>query len=184
MSRIHGSPLSVRRPRGVTLIESVIVMAIVSLGLALGLPSFRSLVEQQRTQTAMHLLSAGFASARIAAVSGNTLVTVCPSNGLGGCRSGSDWSQGWLIFRDPRGTGQPASAAAIVREESASLDSSLRFVSTQGRPRIRFLPDGRSAGSNITVTLCRGGESLGQVVVNNLGRVRSTRPGDSKYCAG
>ncbi|MFT3761975.1 MAG: Tfp pilus assembly protein FimT/FimU [Pseudoxanthomonas sp.] len=175
--------VSVRRPRGITLVESFVAMAVVSLGLAFGLPSFRSLVEKQRAQTAMHLLGAGFASARMAAVSGRVPVTVCPSDGRGACRGDADWSKGWLVFRDPRGLGQPANAAAVLRDEGASLGSSLRFVSTRGRPRIRFLPDGRSAGSNITVTLCRSGEALGQVVVNNLGRVRSTRPGDSAYCA-
>jgi len=53
----------------------------------------------------------------------------------------------------------------------------LRVVSTTGRQQLRYLPDGRSAGTNLTISICNPkGELLGAVIVNNMGRARSERP--------
>lgn len=158
-------------------------MAIAAIVVAAGLPSFGGLVERQRSQTALHLLGTHFAMARIAAVTYNTPVSVCPSNGDGYCRTDSDWSHGWLMYRNPDRAKQPTGPGDVLRQETPSLNPSLRFVSTAGRQQIHFLPDGRSAGSNLTVTLCRDDVALGQVVVNNAGRVRTASGGDSGYCA-
>ena len=56
------------------------------------------------------------------------------------------------------------------------------MVSSAGRPQLRYLPDGRSSGSNLRVRLCRDDTLLGQVIVNNVGRVRSESASGSKPC--
>lgn len=171
------------RLRGFTLIEACVTLAILVILAAVGLPSFAQLAERQRTQTALHLLSSHFAAARMAAITYGIPTGVCPGDDHGRCRIDSDWSGGWLIYQSPGSARQPTSPDDVLRVEQAAVHPSLRFVSSAGRQQIRFLPDGRSAGSNLTITLCRDSRALGQVVVNNAGRTRTALSGNSRYCA-
>lgn len=159
-------------------------MAISAIVVAIGVPSYRSMVESQRVSSTMHLLTAYMASARGTAISYRIPTVVCPSNRAGSCRMDGDWSQGWLMFFDADGNRQPDAREDILRDENTPLHPSLRLVSSSGRPQLRYLPDGRSAGSNISVRLCRGNVLLGQVIVNNVGRVRSEKASGSKPCGG
>lgn len=176
-SRIHGQA-------GLSLVEALVVMAISAILLAIGVPSYRGMVENQRASSTMHLLTAFMASARGTAISYRIPTVVCPSNRAGGCRMDGDWSQGWLMFFDADGNRQPDAREDILRDENAALHPSLRLVSSTGRPQLRYLPDGRSAGSNISVRICRHEVLLGRVIVSNVGRVRSEKASGSKPCDG
>jgi len=169
---------------GFSLIEALTAMAITTIGLAVGVPSFQGMSERARVSSAMHLLTAHMASARSTAITYRIPTVVCPSNRSGGCRTDGDWSQGWLMFFDKDGNRRPDTREDILRDENAPIHPSLRILSSAGRPQLRYLPDGRSSGSNLTVRLCREGELLAQVVVNNAGRVRSETTSGSKPCMG
>ena len=169
---------------GFSLVEALTVMAITTIGLLVGVPSFQGMSERARVSSAMHLLTAHMASARSTAITYRIPTVVCPSNRSGGCRTDGDWSQGWLMFFDKDGNRQPDVREDILRDENAPIHPSLRILSSTGRPQLRYLPDGRSSGSNITVRLCREDELLAQIIVNNAGRVRSETISGSKPCAG
>jgi type IV fimbrial biogenesis protein FimT len=151
-------------------------MAIAAIGLVVGVPSYQNVVESQRASSAMHLLSAHMASARTTAITYRIPTVVCPSNLAGGCRGDGDWSQGWLMFFDPDGNRRPDTLQDILRDENAPVHPSIRIVSSPGRPQLRYTPDGRSYGSNLSVRVCRDEHLLGRLVVNNLGRVRTEKP--------
>ena len=170
--------------RGFSLIEAMVVMAVAAILLAVGVPSYQGMTERTRINSAMHLLSAHMASARNTAISYRIPTVVCPSNLAGGCRTDGDWSHGWLMFFDPDGNRQPDLPQDILRDENAPIHPSLRIVTSSGRLQLRYLPDGRSAGSNLTVRLCREDTLLGRVIVNNGGRVRSERASGSTPCMG
>ena len=185
LARAHerAAPLAACRPtRGFTLLEAVTVMAIAVITVTVGVPSYQGMIESQRASSAMHLLTAHIASARMTAISYRVPTVVCPSDRAGGCRLDGDWSHGWLMFFDPDGNRQPDSRQDILRDENAPIHRSLRIVSSKGRPQLRYLPDGRSSGSNISVRLCREGTLLGRVIVNNVGRVRSEKATGSGPC--
>lgn len=170
------------RQNGVTLIEAVVTMSVLAICTAIAIPSYRTLIQRQRIDAAMHLLTAHMASARMTAISLRSPTVVCPSNGHGACRQDSDWTHGWLMFLDRDGNRRPDDLLDVLRDERAPTDPAMRILSSSGRQQLRYLPDGRSSGSNLTVRLCYEGQLRGQIVVNNAGRIRSARPSGSLPC--
>lgn len=177
------NPPSPRKVEGMTLIELLTGMAIAVICLSLGIPSYRHLMDRQRTDTAVHGLTSYLASARATAITHHKITTVCPTNGTEPvCTDDGDWSHGWLMFLDADGNHQPDGTEDILRNEVAPLSGALTMRSSAGRPQVRYLPDGRSAGSNITVRVCAEQSLMGEVIVNNMGRIRAMRPNGSRPC--
>ncbi|TMN24909.1 prepilin-type N-terminal cleavage/methylation domain-containing protein [Pseudoxanthomonas sp. X-1] len=169
--------------RGFTLVESLVVMAVASIGLAVGVPSYNALMRHQREAATTNLLSSFLASARSTAISYRIPTVVCPSLDKKECRDDSDWTQGWIMFFDPDGNRRPDLPEDLLRVEWAPSDPDLRIISTDGRPKITFLANGSAAGTNLTIRLCRGATSNAAVIVNQSGRTRVEKPRTSKGCA-
>lgn len=173
------------RTGGFTLVETALTTAILALLAALSIPALGALLERHRAGAAMGTLSTQMQLARMAAITYRRPAVLCPSADGRSCSGGTDWSGGWMLFLDRDGNHRPDAADEILRVESDSGRPGLRLVGTTGRPRIRYLPDGRSAGSNVTISVCSAkGELLGAVIVNNMGRPRSFRPAAPAPCPG
>lgn len=170
------------RSRGYTFVEITIVTAIIGMLSTVALPAMRNVYERQQLSGALHALSAQFASARSSAITLGTNISVCPSVGDGRCTGEFDWSDGWIMYLDPNKLGQPDTADAILRQETSPVRAPIKLQSSTGRRFIRFLPDGRSAGTNLRVKVCKSERLLGEVVVNNLGRIRSARSVGTEIC--
>lgn len=166
-----------RRHAGFTLIELVMTMTIAATIAAVSLPAMAQFIEHQRTSSAMEALTAHMQLARMTAVSRNSRAVLCPTRDGNHCDAGIDWSLGWMLFTDEDGNHQPDSGNDILRADVQPASTHLRITSNTGRQQLRYLPDGTSAGSNLTLSICSArGELLGQVIVNNAGRPRSDRP--------
>ena len=171
--------MQARTAVGFTLLEALIAISVLVTLIVIGLPSFNGMIERQRVSSAAHVLSTHFAAARSTAVSQRLPVTVCPSDDGLRCRETGDWTQGWILYRDPTRAPQPAATTAVLRWEHRPATGRIHLTSSAGRPLLRFLPDGRSAGTNLRVRICSGTHLMAEVVVNNQGRVRSSRkPGE------
>ncbi len=169
-------PLSVLhtfRQRGMTLVEVVVTLGIMSIIAAIAMPPFGRLLELARVRTAVSDLSTDLALARINAISHNRSYILCPSDDGVLCRADGRWDGGWIGFH---GKGSqpvvPASGPSTVRQRRGD---GIRMVSGAGRPYVRYLPDGRNAGTNLTVNVCARERLAARVVVNNAGRIRSER---------
>jgi type IV fimbrial biogenesis protein FimT len=169
-----------RRQRGLTLIEAIVTMTVLAICTAIAVPSYQALIRRQRVDATMHLLTTYMASARITAITHRSRTVVCPSDGNGGCRQDMDWTYGWLLFLDRNGNGKPDDPFDILRDERAPSDVAMRILSN--RKQLRYLPDGRSTGGNLTVKVCYDDLLKGKIVVSNPGRVRSERPKDAVSC--
>jgi len=165
---------------GFTLIETMVVLAIAAIVIALGFPSFNGALQRQRVSTTMHLLSADMAMARSTALMRRSQVVVCPRDATTGCSDTQDWSRGWLVFTDPDSNRQPDADSDILRASDPPASDLLYLPAT--RRFLRYQADGRSAHSNLSVHVCVDGAQVGKVVVNNLGRVRSERPRAGTPC--
>ena len=185
MARMPPASLAPARFRqtGVTLVEVVVCACVLSITAAIAAPSMGKLIERQRAIAANHSLIAHLAQARMTAITRSAPVILCPSRDGATCNAGTDWGDGWLLFLDRDGNRQPDHSDDIVGADNTPTSRHLKLTSTAGRKQVRYLPDGRSAGSNLTLSICnRQGEVLSRVIVNNMGRPRSERPKQAMAC--
>jgi len=174
-----------RNAQGYTLIEAMVAMAILAIGTTIAVPAMRELLQHQRAIAATSALTTQLQLARMAAVTYRQPAVLCPSSSGSACDSSTDWSGGWILFMDPNGNRELDPGEDVVRVESARNSRTLRLPGSQGRPRVRYMPDGRSAGSNLTISVCSSdGSLLRAVIVNNAGRPRVARPTAPTSCPG
>lgn len=172
-----------RHHAGFTLIELVTTTAVMAILAGIALPSMRPFIERQRTSAAVTSLMAHMQLARMAAIARNRRAVLCPTQDGRHCEAGTDWSQGWMLFVDDDGNRRPDAGDDILRVELEPTSRHLRITSSAGRQQLRYLPDGTSAGANLTLSICNGrGELLAKVIVNNMGRPRSERPARPEAC--
>ena len=170
---------------GFTLIELTTTVAVLAICAGVALPSLRSFLEQQRTLAAISSLTTHMSLARMTAISRNQRAVLCPSSDGASCEAGTDWSTGWMLFVDEDGNRKPDASDEVLRVDLEPTSRHLRVVSTVGRQQLRYLPDGRSAGTNLTISICnKTGDVLGRVIVNNMGRPRSEKPKVPATCPG
>jgi type IV fimbrial biogenesis protein FimT len=77
--------------RGFTLIELLITVAIVSIMMAIGLPSFQSLIASNRLTSAANAMVSALQLARMEALKQHKAVVVTKN---------TSWANGWIVFVD------------------------------------------------------------------------------------
>lgn len=168
-------------PKGFTLFELSVTVAVLGILASVALPSLAALLDHQRTSATLSSLAGHLQAARLEAIRHRTPVIICPTVDGAACATGGDWSSGWLMFVD-RGDLIPQQDD-VLRMDLSPLTRDLKVRGTSGRALVRYLPDGRSAGSNVTITVCdRADRRLGAVIVNNAGRPRIERESTDLPC--
>lgn len=170
------SPAQGRCVRGITLIETVTLLAVIGIVSAIGMPALRSTILSSRATTTSNRLLADLSRARSEAVMSRMPSVVCPSSDSSTCNNGTDWSSGWIVFVDRDGDDQRSAAEPMLSAVSGSDVGGLRVLTTVGRTKARFLPDGRSGGTNLSMRVCDGPKLARSVIVNVSGRGRIMKP--------
>lgn len=160
--------------KGLSLIETIVVLAIASLVIATAVPAAMAWTDRVRIARLQSDLAETFLTANRLAVASGAATILCPSRG-GGCEEGIDWSRGWLVYADVDGDRVFGKHDNVIRR-TAALDGGLRLHSTSGRPKIVFHPQGDTTGSNATFTICAPtSRQVASVVMSNAGRFQSSR---------
>ena len=172
---------SERHQRGTTLIEQIMVLAIIGVLTSMAVPSMRALLSHNQLQVAQTDFIAALRHTRGAAITSGNRSIFCPTQDGKRCASSTRWDQGWLFGQDADSDNQPDNGPLYT---GPSYNGKLIISSTSGRHVVRFHSDGSASGSNITLLFCQpsNAEHALSVVVSNSGRVRGA-PASAKQIA-
>jgi len=166
-----------RRLNGFTLIEALAVMAIAAILLAVAIPAWSHAKAAANAGSVRANLATSLLDAvRHSAIAGSEVV-VCPVAASGQCSGSTNWDGGWMAFADINGDRMPGAGETRLGG-SRVLPAGTHLRTTAGRTKLVFQPNGGSAGSNVTFTLCdsRGVTSATTLVLSNLGSFRAGKP--------
>jgi len=160
--------------RGLTALELLITLSLVTILMLAGFPGFREYRLNQQLKSALATLHSDLKLARNEGISMNAWTIVCPGNKVDACKNHSDWSQGWIVFADLNGDRNWQHTEPLIRQ--ANPLENISALSPASRPQIRFFPGGTAPGSNASIVFCdqRGFESGQKIVISNSGRIRQS----------
>ncbi len=172
-----------RRNAGFTLIELMIAITIAGVLLGIALPAYSAAKAAAQTQTLRDALLGALLESRNAAVLYENDTILCPSSDGLYCAESFEWQHGFIAAIDLNNNERvdDADRRLLYRRETKDV----RLLTSSGRKRIQFQPNGSNAGSNATFTFCdgRGPTRAISLVMNNRGDLREARPSASAVAA-
>ncbi len=171
------------KTRGFTLLELMVALAVLSLLLAMGVPAFGNLLDDQRMDSGVSSLLHSVHFARTEAARRNRFVTMAPIDG--------NWNNGWLTFIDRNHDGLYDLTDVLIQAEyparsqqlhvNANIATYLRY-NAQGESEL--LNGGFQSG---TFSFCpqQAGRDGRRLIINRVGRARVERaPIADSICPG
>jgi len=161
--------------RGVTLVELLVAIAILTLVLSLGSVSFQSLIERRQQSQALTDLYHLFQKGRNSAITRGSMVTICPLDDHEVCST--DWNRPIQVFLDPANerelTNETEVLYTIPAPKAGHLDARPSWKSY-----FQFRRNGTSHGTLGNITYCpQSGDNrnAGRLLMNMGGRLRFAR---------
>ncbi|MEY4978201.1 MAG: hypothetical protein RLZZ352_471 [Pseudomonadota bacterium] len=178
--------------QGWTLVEAMVVVAIVAIMAAWAVPSFVGVVQQARLSATTHEFVSAIALTRSEAIKRNARVVMCVADGDAACSTTGQWHQGWLVFEDSNRNGLRDQDEVVIRWQAA-LSAQLvvkgnstvsRYIAYRGDGQSHLLLGGFQAG---TITICHRSSSDADgrsVILNAVGRARVSITKSTSPCTG
>ena len=170
---------SKRETRGFTLLELMVVLIIVAIVLTFAVPSFRTLILNQRINGLTDNLFNSLSYARSLALSNDEPVTVCPYSAAGSTTCGNNWSAGWIVVKQP-----PLGTSAVLNTTVLSAGGPTLKATAYGGSSsisaITFNGRGLLNTSQALLTACdsRGAAQARSILVYSTGSMQtSNKPG-------
>jgi type IV fimbrial biogenesis protein FimT len=104
-----------KRETGFTVTEMMVVVAIVGILMAVGLPSYRNITNSYRMSGEVNSLLGDLQFARSEALKEGQRVTTCVSANSTTCTGGTAWASGWIVFSDPNGNAAVDVGETVLR---------------------------------------------------------------------
>lgn len=158
--------------RGFGLMELMITITILGIITVIAVPTFQTIIQNNRAVTLSTAFITSIHLARSEAVKRGTFVTMCPSANAAftACGNSASWNNGWIVFSDPDNNGVIAAATDRIGVQESFEEGT---TVTTAQSRITFSNTGflASGATNITLgaTDCAGNHGR-TVAISAAGR--------------
>ena len=160
-------PAAAARPCGFTVIELVVTITVMAILAAVGVPSLRSFLQNNRNSSQAQSLILMLATARNEALKRDVAagITVCPSADRQNCDPTGNWAEAWIIP-------DPVTPANPPLQVGVPLSASNTITEATGQTAVVFLPSG-AVVAPVAFRICdaRGSAFAREFEVNQSGRV-------------
>jgi type IV fimbrial biogenesis protein FimT len=167
------------RQAGFTVTELMIVITIVAILMAMGVPSYKYVTTANRVSAEANGLLGDMQYARSEAIREGSTITVCTSNDGQNCNGGAadTWQGGWIVFSDANNDQTvQAGTEPILRRQNAfasqdTLTSTVNAVTFNREGFAQALPNAgiqltlHDSTSNVGYTRCLDVNFVGSVKV-------------------
>jgi type IV fimbrial biogenesis protein FimT len=169
-----------KRGRGFSMIELLVVLLIAGVLAALASPEMRQMINRYRLDSAVADLYGAVDLARSQAIARGSRVQLVPLEA-----AGNNWSRGWVVFIDADGDRRPGPGEEIIASHGPVADGiiiSFNFTSNRVPYYIAYNGAGRSCSDTSSMAARWGTLSLHQdsqirrIRINMLGRARVCDP--------
>jgi type IV fimbrial biogenesis protein FimT len=167
---------------GLTLVELVIVLAVLAISLSMGTPLFQDQLHSNQLRAESSRFLGAINLARSEAVMRNLAVSICPSAmaTTGQAKCTGTYAGGWIVYSNPDRDKVVDAGADEVLQVFEGLPPGYRLTNRSGKSAafelINYLPDGSSHNSR-TLMFCpprRTSQQSLSIVINIVGRARLT----------
>ncbi|WP_417536848.1 pilus assembly FimT family protein [Methylophaga sp.] len=140
-----------RSQKGLTLIELVVVTAIIAILASVAFPSTKNLIDRSQRSAVINNLLGFLAMGRERSVLTGTILTLCPLKSDNTC--GKDWTTPLTLFRDPGNKRTVANQDQIIHVLMPPKRGFLKVASLH-RSFFQYRPDGMIFSDLGNITWC------------------------------
>lgn len=149
--RFRSGP-SLKPASGTTLMELMMVLVIVSIVMAIGVPSYKYVITNNRMASEVNGLLGDLQFARGEAIKEGQTVTLCSSSDGATCNGlANKWNIGWIVFSDPNNNQTVDAGETIYRVQRAFLGSDA-FAADNSATAVTFNREGFASVAPTAVT--------------------------------
>jgi type IV fimbrial biogenesis protein FimT len=173
--------------KGFTLVELMVALGILGLTMAIAVPNFITLINDNRISSSASDFVGALQLAKAESAARTSPATICKSNIAGtGCITTGDWQQGWIVFSDINGNAAVDAGDTVVLNHEA-LDTRITFNDAGVTNSITFNPSGSTSitGAQIFI-MCDArpfAESAKGILVTITGRGNVMKGSDTGLTA-
>ena len=168
---------------GFTLVELMVVVAVVAILQSLAAPAFSDMVSSVKQTTAINSLFSSLILARSEAIKRNSRAVLCKSANGTTCTTTGGWEQGWIVFHDANNNADLDTGEAILSREQAQSKLIRLTGNSPVANYVSYTPMGTTSYTSGafqagTLTVCTESATpvnALQIVISSAGRPRMAK---------